>query len=445
MKKRLKKRVIKPATTVHHEDDMVVLHHGDALKVLRAMPDNSVHAVVTDPPYGLSNTDPKHVAETVVQWAQGNREHVPHKRGGFMGKEWDSFVPPVAVWDECFRVLKPGGYLLSFAGSRTIDLMTLSIRLAGFDIRDTIMWLYGSGFPKSMDVSKAVDSTVTSGKSNSTAIRTTNETRPGERRKGVSLPVNGVMADKKAEARYTNDNAATPEGAQWSGWGTALKPAFEPIILARKPFPGTVAKNVLEHGAGAINVDACRIGVGQRVPGGGGFKGGATSRHEGWTRPSHVNGEAIEAHTNGRWPANIALDEEAAEVLDQQSGVMKGVGEGGVSRFFYVAKANKKERPVVDGVAHPTVKPVALMRWLVRMVTPPGGVVLDPFVGSGTTLEAAKIEGVRSVGIEAAEEYLPLAVERINRASTSAAPERPQKRLKKRVGARARMAPPSAR
>ena len=349
--------------------------NADCLAALRDMPDASVDAVVTDPPYGLSNTTPAQVADTITQWVTGNREYLPTGRG-FMGHEWDGFVPPVAVWDECLRVLKPGGHLLAFAGSRTHDLMTLGIRLAGFEIRDSIAWLHAQGFPKAK---------------------------------------------------------------------SQLKPAFEPVTLARKPLSGTVAANVQEHGTGALNVDGCRVGD--------------EVRHEAFTSLAPTAGNRLGAHGTqearrgtrgepkeyvGRWPANVVLDESQAAELDRQSGNVKTgatkphrrdpdsspmfkvgkwmthsqpASEGGASRFFYVAKAPKSERPVVDGTAHPTVKPLALMRWLVRMVTPPGGTVLDPFAGSGTTLEAAMLEGFNVTGIEREADYLPLIQARIDRAT----------------------------
>lgn len=435
--------------------------HADCLTALRDMPDASVDAVVTDPPYGLSNTTPAQVADTITRWASGDREYLPSKVG-FMGHEWDGFVPPVAVWDECLRVLKPGGHLLAFAGSRTHDLMTLGIRLAGFEIRDSVAWLYGSGFPKSLDVSKAIDSTGGVSAADQARVLRAARERAGMTREEVAAAVGctpGSLRDwedgrARAKGRavehvtpspayraaladllgYTQDErvitgtggrtrgffksghrgieygeAQTDAAREWEGWGTALKPAFEPVTLARKPLDGTVAANVLEHGTGALNIDGSRIGG-----------------------PS------------GRWPANVVLDESQAAELDRQSGNVKTgatkphrrdpdsspmfkvgkwmthsqpASEGGASRFFYVAKAPKSERPVVDGTAHPTVKPLALMRWLVRMVTLPGGTVLDPFAGSGTTLEAAMLEGFNVVGIEREADYLPLIHARIERAT----------------------------
>ena len=354
--------------------------HADCLAALRDMPDASVDAVVTDPPYGLSNTTPAQVADTITRWVSGGREYLPSARG-FMGHEWDGFVPPVAVWDECLRVLKPGGHLLAFAGSRTHDLMGLAVRLAGFEIRDSIAWLHAQGFPKAK---------------------------------------------------------------------SQLKPAHEPIILARKPPKGSIAANVLEHGTGALNIDACRIGsTVETWP--------KTRARPNNTRDMHHNYTGGGSHTvetgqapAGRWPANVVLDESQAAELDRQSGTRKSSGvyegdgsrneghrstsfagghrpnamyadTGGASRFFYVAKAPKSERPVVDGTAHPTVKPLALMRWLVRMVTPPGGTVLDPFAGSGTTLEAAMLEGFNVTGIEREADYLPLIQARIERATATLA------------------------
>ena len=436
---------------------------------------------------------------------------------GFMGHEWDAFVPPVAVWDECLRVLKPGGHLLAFAGSRTHDLMTLGIRLAGFEIRDSVAWLYGSGFPKSMDVSKAIDK-----RRDWTLVeRLSGEIRRARAEAGLSLaeigqatlaatdgtygkwyhrgghmffetgrslpsrpewehlrhilPVAPEFAEVYDEAerevlRETTTNRAggswaeqvasgmfqtgertiretapaTDAAREWEGWGTALKPAFEPVTLARKPLEGTVAANVMEHGTGALNVDGCRIAGDMST----GTWGAVQSSSIGYGGGTGGRAFATVKNPAGRWPANVVLDESQAEALDRQTGYQRdgvavrhrGVkggeigpsgakpagtpdmgygGGGGASRFFYVAKAPKSERPVVDGVAHSTVKPVTLMRWMVRMVTPPGGTVLDPFAGSGTTLEAATLEGFDSIGIEREADYLPLIHHRIERATTT--------------------------
>ena len=404
--------------------------NADCLAALRDMPDASVDAVVTDPPYGLSNTTPDQVADTITQWVTGNREYLPTGRG-FMGHEWDGFVPPVAVWDECLRVLKPGGHLLAFAGSRTHDLMTLGIRLAGFEIRDSVAWLYGSGFPKSLDVSKAIDK-----------MQGAEREVIGQGKSGKTYGMGGLRGVETSTGTYDVTAAATDLAKRYEGWGTALKPAFEPVTLARKPLTGTVAANVLEHGTGALNIDGCRVGN-DTVGWGGKAAGGQT-----WNDSNNGLGKnGAPRPVEGRWPANVVLDESQAAELDRQSGVLHARGNtsptkrgetfgggpggpewkpfagesGGASRFFYVAKAPKSERPVVDGTAHPTVKPVTLMKWLVRMVTPPGGTVLDPFAGSGTTIEAAMLEGFNVTGIEREADYLPLIRARIERATAELA------------------------
>lgn len=389
----------------HQRSMSVDVRHGDCLTILRDMPDNSVDSVVTDPPYGLSNTKPAQVADVLAAWVTGGTEAVPAKNGGFMGKDWDSFVPPPAVWAECLRVLKPGGHMAVFAGSRTQDLMGLSIRLAGFEIRDTLGWIYGSGFPKSLDVSKAIDKAA-----------------------GAEREVVGPV-----------DTApATPEAKQWDGWGTALKPAIEPIIMARKPPDGTVAANVLAHGVGGLNIDACRVPTDEAMSYSSSKATGATSFGTGTCTQSPA----------GRFPANVLLDPEAAAAMDEQSGIAPpkkartgrkggsnpnpmdwdtahtdqighwpGDNGGGASRFFpvfkYQAKAPKRERPVIeraDGtkVQHPTVKPLALMEWLVTLITPPGGTVLDPFAGTGTTLQAARDKGFAAIGVEQDADYIRL-------------------------------------
>ena len=418
--------------------------HGDCLEELKRLEDNSVDAVITDPPYGLSNTKPVQVAEILGRWVNGDTNHVPEKRGGFMGKDWDSFVPPPAVWQECMRVLKPGGHMAVFAGARTQDLMGLSIRLAGFEIRDTLGWIYGSGFPKSMDVSKAIDKAA------------------GAEREVIGSKVTGNAKQRtSATGEFADGNhggqqvvdvtaPATSEAQRWDGWGTALKPAIEPIILARKPLDGTVANNVLAHGVGGLNIDACRVGSGTGEP-----KPEYVANDKNQVYGAGMGGGAW-VNTSGRFPANVLLDEHAAKEMDKQSGVsastqrtgkrsgkskdilgdfvgqenvtMGHTDSGGASRFFpvfkYQAKAPKRERPVIvreDGtkVQHPTVKPLALMEWLITLITPEGGTILDPFAGTGTTLQAATNKGFNPIGIEADTDYIQLINKRMEGGNTS--------------------------
>lgn len=470
---------------------------GDCRDALAHLSDNSIDAVVTDPPYGLSK-EPD-MAEVLRHWLAG--DDYEHTGAGFMGKTWDSFVPGPTVWAEVHRVLKPGGHCLVFAGTRTFDMMALALRLAGFEIRDTLSWLYGQGFPKSLDVSKAIDKAAGAERE----VVGTKLGLPGyslakDEGRGVAMSGNADGSLRDAEGECAVTAPATPEAErQWEGWGTALKPAWEPIIVARKPLAGTVAANVLEHGTGALNIDACRVGTTDSFGGGArgtsGFVDGYSSG-DGWQPGSPA----------GRWPANVVLghhedcvqvgerkvrtgtavkrnlpatgagqqihvkaptrpgaDEsygdadgtetvpawECAEgcpvrLLDEQVGPltsgapavrresgadrsgntgaafgaesrpagsqMVGYGDtGGASRFFYQAKAAKRERqfgmPEGERNSHPTIKPWAVMEWLVRLVTPPGGVVLDPFCGSGTTGIAAMREGFHFVGCERDEDY----------------------------------------
>ena len=490
--------------------------HGDCLEELKQLPDSSVDAVITDPPYGLSNTKPAQVFEILGRWVNGDTSHVPEKRGGFMGKDWDSFVPPPAVWQECMRVLKPGGHMAVFAGARTQDLMGLSIRLGGFEIRDALGWIYGSGFPKSHDIGKAIDKRPgvhhhrefaahlkerreAAGLSRQDVSERVVGTRSGacwnwehhqfpkyewwpalrdllgldEARWGqivaeadrevVGSSTNGIAGGTGEHAgkpgsygfrkEFNLTTPATSEAQRWDGWGTALKPAIEPIILARKPLDGTVANNVLAHGVGGLNIDACRVGTTVETWPKTRMYGGNPSE----VAFTKTSGDAVSAQPTGeapagRFPANVLLDEHAAKEMDKQSGVLKGrVGmtkhgsgtnsvygtyersaqslvtdghadSGGASRFFpvfkYQAKAPKRERPVIereDGskIQHATVKPLALMEWLVSLIVPPGGVVLDPFAGTGTTLQAAINKGFRPIGIEQDADYIQLIHQRL--------------------------------
>lgn len=409
-------------TTYHYADETLTLHHGDCLDVLRSLPDASVDAVVTDPPYGLefmgkewdgadgfrrslnpndagrdnafgrtSRTSPEYrtgrgarvLTERAAELTERGKGHST-SAGPYLASGVDSvrvagrpFQEWCEAWSrECLRVLKPGGHMLAFGGTRTWHRLTVAVEDAGFEIRDSIAWMYGSGFPKSLNL---VD-----------------------------------------------------ESGERTGWGTALKPAFEPIVVARKPLAGTVAANVLAHGTGALNVDGCRVATDE-------------DRSRPPRTPNQILGNgngtnltASESNPLGRWPANVVLDESQAAALDEQSGESQArIGKprgadsgegwgmtatgaeyddlGGASRFFYVAKADASERVRVDGIAHPTVKPLTLMRWLVRLVTPPGGTVLEPFAGSGTTVEACLLEGFRCIAIEREADYLPLIRQRIAR------------------------------
>jgi site-specific DNA-methyltransferase (adenine-specific) len=452
-----------------YQDDAVEVWHGDCLDVLRQLSDDSVDAVVTDPPYGLAELKPATVGQALAAWLAGDRDHVPDGRG-FMGRAWDGFVPPPAVWDECLRVLKPGGHLLAFAGSRTADLMGVSVRLAGFEIRDTITWHYASGMPKSLDVSKAID------KAAGAEREVIGINEDYLRRKPNGMKTAGASTygysknDLPTDARITAP--ATDAARQWSGWGTALKPASEPIIVARKPLAGTVAQTVLAYGTGAMNIGACRVGAEPRTNNAGGASSvQRVSRVEQGYRDT-VTASVGEASTvTGRWPSNVVfshaplLDADGDVIgdacaegciegcpvaeLDAQSGILKSganptrrgsdkfrdsYGEfkgqaectpardadsGYASRFFptfrYQAKAGTDERPRLAGTAHPTVKPLPLMAWLVRLVTPPGGLVLDPFAGSGTTGEACLMEGFRCTLIEQDATYLPLIIDRVTK------------------------------
>jgi hypothetical protein len=348
-----------------------------------------------------------------------------------MGKKWDSsgIAYSVELWSECLRVLKSGGHLLAFSGSRTYHRMVVAIEDAGFEIRDQIMWVYGSGFPKSLDISKAID-----------------KSAGAERTVVGSKITGGIKRARPDDAEgYSHSYSvgqvevpittpATDEAQQWSGWGTALKPAHEPIVMARKPIDGTVANNVLKHGVGGINIEACRVGT----------EGGTAGAGAGAGAGARVFGNGLNGTFGkpvdglGRFPANFIHDG-SEEVLalfpdsTSKSGGKSGTNanpmswteenkdrdrvghddSGSAARFFYCAKASKAERNAGLGELpsanfHPTVKPIALMRYLVRLVTPPNGTVLDPFAGSGSTLVAAILEGFSPVGMELTADYLPI-------------------------------------
>jgi DNA modification methylase len=382
---------------------------GDCVEQMKTLEANSVDAIVTDPPYGLE----------------------------FMGKAWDGFGTPLGfqTWSEqwareALRVLKPGGHLLAFGGTRMYHRLAAGIEDAGFEIRDTLMWLYGSGFPKSLDVSKAIDKAA--GFEGKVVAKGKSWNNPESK--------DGDTARMNASPGEYDIKELSEAAKKWQGWGTALKPAVEPIVLARKPLIGTVAENVLTHGTGALNIDASRIETEETISTHSKSKQAALGKGI-YGSFGEVKTQQSDGQKLGRWPANILLDEEAAAMLDEQSGVSvspapyfqqtksKGINApetrndvqsshhgdtGGASRFFYVAKAGRAERNAgLERNIHPTVKPVDLMRYLIRLVTPKGGTVLDPFLGSGTTAVAAIEEGVSWIGCEREPEYVAIIEARI--------------------------------
>ena len=403
-----------------HSSEQFTLYNGNSKQILPTLAENSIDSIVCDPPYEL----------------------------GFMGKSWDStgIANDVDLWKEVLRVLKPGGHLLAFSGSRTYHRMAVAIEDAGFEIRDQIMWVYGSGFPKSHNIKKAINKI--------------------DGVEFIEKPASGVgfMNAKGAGGYNITINQleqigdSTERAKQWQGWGTALKPAHEPIVLARKPFTGTVANNVLSYGTGGINIDSSRVGneiISTHNAPKGTFAGG---------EPDRGSDTSTYENHNGRWPANFIHDgsDEVVELFpsskapkpyvgkDYDETSMFGIGgvnhnneygdSGSAARFFYCAKAGKRDRnegldgfndkeihrfgagigegktpnaPSIEKNHHPTVKPTDLMQYLCRLITPPGGTILDPFLGSGSTGKAAMYEGFKFVGIELTDEYLPIAKARI--------------------------------
>jgi hypothetical protein len=483
----------------------------DCRMAMQYMDADSIDSVVCDPPYGLSK-EPD-AAEVLRHWLAG--DDYTHGGSGFMGKSWDSFVPGPSVWREAYRVLKPGGHLVAFFGTRTYDLGVMALRLAGFEIRDQLAWVFGQGFPKSHDVSKGIDKLdavqarrdralkftawvreqgispsqidavtetnmgghyTTSASQPAVATRChfermrpmfrdvppawveqmvdqrTVESENYAKRPVTQQGVGGASAgdvisfdQRSSTERERRDIPATPEAEQWEGWGTALKPAYEPIVLARKPLSErTVAANVLRWGTGALNIDGCRVGTegGTFTPNG--VKESKTVHAYG-DGLGRRGAKTVEVEGLGRWPTNLAHDGSPEATA----------GMGDAQRYFYCPKASKADRnrgleqhdpqpsaasqfrpnhaekaaAGADGSPygrwkpernhHPTVKPTALMQWLCRMVTPPGGTVLDPFTGSGSTGVAAVLEGFDFVGCEMTEEYLPIIHARIDSAVIS--------------------------
>ena len=378
------------------------IYHGDCMEVLESI--ENIDSCVADPPYGLS----------------------------FMGKSWDYDVPTQELWEKVYQSIKQGGHLLSFFGSRTYHRGVIPIEDAGFEIRDQIMWLYGSGFPKSLNIGKAVDKL----QGNERELVGVSENEKDFRDLGKNTKeihgVGGLGVGVSASRKSIN---ITKGNSEWEGWGTALKPAHEPIVVARKPFKGTVADNVLEHGTGGINIDGCRVGINpevddKRLGGRGEWKTDKTAKN---VYEGGYEGKNIASSEQGRFPANVMHDgsELVQDIFEDKA------------RYFYCAKASKDDRDeglenfmeaqTTDGNirsnsetarkfgansalrknVHPTVKPTELMRYLCRLVTPKGGVVLDPFMGSGSTGKGALLEGFRFIGIEMEQEYFDIACARL--------------------------------
>lgn len=411
------------------------LLHGDCLKMMPLLPADSFDACACDPPYHLTSVVDRFGKEGAAPAKFGSDGAFARASVGFMGQQWDGgdIAMRPETWREVYRVLKPGAHLAAFGGTRTFHRMACAIEDAGFEIRDCLMWIYGTGFPKSHDVSKGIDKHLGAERvvlSEGTPVK---RMIPGADQNGT-----GSWAKDDGREYVPQETAAgTPEAAQWDGWGTALKPAWEPIILARKPLIGTVAQNVLTYGTGGINIDGCRVDMSHED------RQYALDRVGGFNRTQSIGGSGILGGgetmdraasydpSKGRFPANV-LHDGSDEVLaafaqfgekngghhpaTRGAGGISTSGHGGqdnlaerhsdsgsASRFFYCAKANKSDRA---GSKHPTVKPIALMRWLTRLVTPPGGLILDPFAGSGTTGEAARLEGFSAVLIEQSAEYV---------------------------------------
>jgi DNA modification methylase len=369
---------------------------GDCLERLKELPDNSVDSVVTDPPYGLSKEP--NIFEVLTKWMNG--EPYDHGHGGFMGKTWDSFVPHPDIWREVYRVLKPGGHALVFAGTRTQDLMTIALRLAGFEVRDVIEWLYFSGFPKSMDVSKAFDKRAGAEREIIGPYKYDNR-----RKEGSGIGFGDSCYGTYGRAPKGETAPATELAKKWDGWGTALKPAHEPIIVVRKPLEGTVCDNVEKWGCGALNIGASRIGDEEQSYSPKGIRSGSGNYVGDTYKPN--NPEII---VKGRFPAN-AITTDADAFYSKYF----NVAQANISPAELSKKASKRDRnsdwrgeEIALRNTHPTVKPTELMAWLVRLSTPPGGIVLDPFAGSGSTLVAAKREGFGFIGIEREPEYVEI-------------------------------------
>ena len=448
------------------------IYHGNNIDILRTFPDNSIDSIVTDPPYGLGKEP--NALDVLQSWITTGYHEIKGK--GFMGKEWDSFVPQPVFWKECLRVLKHGGHLLSFAGTRTYDWVVMGLRIAGFEIRDQIAWVYGSGFPKSHDIAKAIEGQIVHGSSNTQLFnKLDGDEIDGKLGFTKTQHVQGARPNDYTDRHKskTNIKYTTDEANQWNGWGTALKPALEPIVMARKPLDGTVANNVLKHGVGGINIDGCRVDFGNESDSrvGTNFVSNNGDASNNANDNQVPNKHYVQMYkSNGRFPANFIHDgsdevvslfpntkPDTAHYRGKQGSPFMGIdgtlpkegtntirgiddNGGSAARFFYTPKASQNERnfglsqfeedvttdgrnkPIDNAFnrgetkrknIHPTVKPIDLMRYLVRLVTPKGGLCLDPYMGSGTTAVACKAEKFDYIGCELDDEYIKIAEARI--------------------------------
>ena len=447
--------------------DLNAVHQGDCLEVMKEWPDNIIDSAITDPPYGLS--EQPDMVEVLTHWLAG--DDYKHRGSGFMGKSWDSFVPGPATWREVYRVLKPGATLLCFAGQRTQDLMGVSLRLAGFEIFDCIMWVFGQGFGKGINVSKAIDKAAGAEREvvghkpiaypDSDAWGTPNSNSSNYTFEGNVYGDSSKKFDTGHGQGTPITAPATPEAALFDGYGSQIKPAYEPILCARKPNDGTFAQNALAHGVSGLNIDGVRVETSDNLNGGT-YSGNVNATgHNGWGMANKLTPDQFN-QPQGRYPPNLLLEcncgagqggkhapDCVCGMLDADSGerasgtepgtLKPGVGiwgngngqtktdrraanSGGASRFFpnlppdaarfkYSPKAPQAERQFTS---HETQKPLALMRWLCRLTrAPSGGIVLDPFAGSGTTLEAAHLEGRPYIGIEKDATYYQDILERL--------------------------------
>lgn len=407
----------------------VDLRHGDCREVIKTVAEASIHAVVTDPPYSLVSIQKRFGKPGQAPAQHGTDGLYRRASAGFMGQQWDTgeTAHDPAFWVEVYRVLRPGAHIVAFGGTRTYHRMVCAIEDAGFEIRDQLGWAYGSGFPKSHNVGKALDKMAGATRETIRERYTVKRIKPG-----ATVVREGAWGKQDISYTATDSRPATDAARQWDGWGTALKPAWEPICLARKPLSGTVAETVLQHGTGALNIDGCRIETTDDLNGGtyiGELRDPGPQRClENQNRKRGI-GEFVQP--DGRWPANLVHDgsEEVLAAFPDAPGQQRYVGPehgdrpsrgiygdfgarppneprgdaGSAARFFYSAKADADDR--CDS-KHPTVKPVALMRWLVRLITPPTGIVLDPFAGSGTTGVACLREGFDSILIEREDQYV---------------------------------------